>query len=104
MNEYLSVAELPKTATFQMRINPDVKAKAESIFSHCGLTLTEAINIFIQQSINTEGLPFTVTSNSKSKMTKQEAIEILMSELKKGEDCEHCISIEDAAKEFGVKL
>ena len=104
MSEYLSVSDMPKTSTFQMRINPEVKAEAENTFSRCGLTLTEAVNIFIQQSINAEGLPFAVSSNPKPKMTKQEAIKILMKELKKGEECEHCIPIEEAAKEFGVKL
>ena len=42
----LNTVSAPKTATFQMRINPDVKQKAESIFAAYGLTLTDAVNIF----------------------------------------------------------
>ncbi|MGN1418888.1 MAG: type II toxin-antitoxin system RelB/DinJ family antitoxin [Acutalibacteraceae bacterium] len=107
MNEFLSVTDLPKTSTFQMRINPEVKAKAEDIFSHCGLTLTDAVNIFIQQSINIGGMPLIVTQNSKNAL-KEQAIAILISELKNGENSfkseSDLIAIEDIAKEFGVDL
>lgn len=42
MKEHFSVTNLPKTTTFQMRINPEVKAKVENIYAHCGMTLTDA--------------------------------------------------------------
>ena len=58
MAESMNVAAMPKTASFQMRINPEVKQRAEEIFARCGLTLTDAVNIFLQQSLNTGGLPF----------------------------------------------
>ena len=61
----LTVATAPKTSTFQMRINPEIKAQVEGIYAQCGMTLTDAINAFIQQSINVEGMPFLVTANSK---------------------------------------
>ena len=105
MNEYFSVTNLPKTATFQMRINPEVKAKVEDIYAHCGMTLTDALNIFIQQSINIGGMPLIVTQNSKEAL-KQQAIAVLMSELKKGEDSvedkSDVIDIDDLAKDFGI--
>lgn len=47
----------PKRATFQMRISPDVKQQAESLFATYGLTLTDTINVFIPQSLSTKGLP-----------------------------------------------
>ena len=46
----INVATSPKTATFQMRINPEIKQEAENIFSAYGLSLTDAFNIFLQQS------------------------------------------------------
>ena len=55
----------PKTSTFQFRINPEIRKRVEMVYAECGLTLTEAINIFIQQSLNVEGLPFLVTSKPK---------------------------------------
>ncbi len=75
----------PKTATFQMRINPEVKQKAESVFAAYGLTLTDAINIFIQQSLNTEGLPF-LLSPENAEYLKAKSISRLMAEVQKGWD------------------
>ena len=107
MKEHFSVTNLPKTTTFQMRINPEVKAKVEDIYAHCGMTLTDAVNIFIQQSINIGGMPLLVTQNSKEAL-KQQAIAILMNELKKGEESvknnSDVIDIDDVAKDFGITL
>lgn len=90
-----------------MRINPEVKAKVENIYAHCGMTLTDAVNIFIQQSINIGGMPLLVTQNSKEAL-KQQAIAILMNELKKGEESvknnSDVIDIDDVAKDFGITL
>lgn len=65
-----------------MRINPTVKKRVEDIYADCGMTLTDAINIFIQQSINVRGLPFLVTQSSKEALHEQAAA-LLMAELKK---------------------
>ena len=54
----INVTSAPKTATFQMRINPEVKQRMEDIYARQGLSFTDAVNIFIQQSLNMEGLPF----------------------------------------------
>jgi DNA-damage-inducible protein J len=40
------------------RIDPQVKADVEAIYSRYGLSITEAINIFLHQSRNVGGLPF----------------------------------------------
>ena len=103
----LNVATAPKNGTFQMRINPEIKEQVEKIYADCGMTLTDAINTFLQQSINVGGLPFLVTMNSKEAL-RQQAIAMLMYELKKGDDSvkseSDWISEEELATEFGVKL
>lgn len=103
MANKLSVATAPKTGTFQMRINPEIKEQVEMIYANCGMTLTDAINAFIQQSINVEGLPFLVTQNSREALYGQ-AVSQLMMELKKGEDSVKSeadwISEEDILAEF----
>lgn len=107
MSEFISVTNLPKTSTFQMRINPEVKEQVENIYARCGMTLTDAINVFIQQSINAEGMPLIVTQNSKEAI-KAQAISVLMSELKKGEASvkneNDWVSKEDMLAEFGVEV
>lgn len=81
----LNVMNAPKTSTFQMRINPEIKNQAEQIFQNCGMTLTDAINIFLQQSMNVGGMPFIVTQNSREAL-KDQAMARLMSEIQKGRD------------------
>ena len=66
MNDKISVATAPKTATFQIRINPEIKREVEDIYAKVGMTLTEAFNIFLQQTLNIRGLPLLATSDSKT--------------------------------------
>ena len=107
MKEKICVAKEPKTGTFQMRMSPRVKEQAEEIFSQCGMTLTDAVNVFIQQSLNVEGMPFILTQNSKEALREQ-AISKLMMEIKQGEDSvkeeSDWISEDILSAEFGVEL
>ena len=107
MKEKICVAKEPKTGTFQMRMSPRVKEQAEEIFSQCGMTLTDAVNVFIQQSLNVEGMPFILTQNSKEALREQ-AISRLMMEIKQGEDSvkeeSDWISEDILSAEFGVEL
>ena len=80
-----NIMTAPKTATFQMRINPEVKNQAEQLFANCGMTLTDAINVFLQQSMNAGGLPFVVTQSSRDALRDQ-AIAKLMQEIQAGRD------------------
>ena len=79
----INVANAPKTATFQARINPDVKKEVENSLASHGLTLTEAFNVFLQQILNVGGMPFLLTKDG-DKILREQAIELLMSELKSG--------------------
>lgn len=107
MSNNINVANAPKTATFQMRINPEIKSQVEDIYARCGMTLTDAINVFIQQSINVEGMPMLVTQNSREAI-KQQAIAVLMSEINKGIDSvkseKDWVSEEDILSEFGADV
>ena len=49
---------MTKTATINMRIEPTVKAQAEDVFSSFGISITDAINIFLHASIMEGGFPF----------------------------------------------
>ena len=103
--ENLNVMNAPKTSTFQMRINPEIKNQAEQLFQNCGMTLTDAINVFIQQAINAGGMPFIVTQNSREAL-KDQAIARLMSEIQKGRDSVRSesdwVSEEEMLAHFGI--
>ena len=99
-----NVTAAPKTATFQMRINPDVKQRVEDIYARQGLTFTDAVNIFIQQSLNMGGLPFLVSPENEAYM-KDKAMRRLMAEIQRGWDSaekDGWISEEDAYRLLGV--
>lgn len=102
----MNLASLPKTSSFQMRINPDVKHEAENLFASYGLSLTDAINIFIQQSLNAEGLPFLLSPENAEYM-KTKAVARLNAELQKGWDSvkseSDWISEEDALRLLEVE-
>ena len=44
--------------TVQVRVSPELKRQADSIFAALGLSTADAIRIFLQQTVNTGGLPF----------------------------------------------
>lgn len=43
---------MAKTSNINIRIDPDIKEQAEHLFSKFGITITDAINMFLHQSIN----------------------------------------------------
>ncbi len=83
MNQAYNVSSAPKTTTFQMRMNPEINQRAEQRYARYGLNLTDAINIFIQQSLNMEGLPFLLSPENEEYM-KNKALKRLMAELDAG--------------------
>jgi DNA-damage-inducible protein J len=67
-------------ATIQLRTDPVVKAKAGAIFKALGITLTDAVNMFLRQAINDNGFPFQPKINPKTQETsnKNTAYDTLM--------------------------
>ena len=97
----LNTVNSPKTGSFQMRINPEVKSQAEAIFATYGLSLTDAVNIFIQQSLNAKGLPFLLSPENAEYM-KAKSVQRLIAEIQSGLDSatseSDWVSEEDAYK------
>ena len=73
----------PKTGTFQMRINPEYKKQLEELFARCGMTLSEATNVFFQMALTTGGLPFNVNYDPKVVLSDR-SIAYLEAEFRKG--------------------
>ncbi len=105
MQNQINVANAPKTGTFQMRINPEVRREVEAVYAAYGLSLTDAINVFIQQSLNEEGLPFLLSPENTEYM-KAKATARLMAEIQKGWDSVKCdadwISEDEACRMLGI--
>ncbi len=55
-----------KNATYNIRLDPAVKADAEKTFAAFGLNLSEAITVFLHKAIMEQGFPFDVRSSRAS--------------------------------------
>lgn len=86
---------MSKTATVTARIQPDVKQAAESVFSHLGLTASQAITLFYRQVELHGGLPFEVRLPGA---TTREAIRQATS----GETLETFGSVDDLVADLGA--
>lgn len=96
-----NIFSAPKSDTFHFRINPEVRRDIESLYAKNGLSFTQAINIFIQQSFNAGGFPFPVTEEN-AEYVKAKALERLMKELDAGKNSGELIDEEEAYRILGA--
>ena len=61
---------MPRTAIMNLRIEPEVKAEAEKLFGAFGLTVTDAVNVFLRQSLMRGGFPFEVARYRPNSITQ----------------------------------
>jgi len=50
-------------ANINIRVDSDVKNKAQEVFAALGLDMTSAVNIFLRQAIRINGIPFELTND-----------------------------------------
>ncbi|MBN4079986.1 type II toxin-antitoxin system RelB/DinJ family antitoxin [bacterium AH-315-C08] len=62
--------------TVQVRVTAELKEQAESVFKAMGLKTSEAIRLFLQQSVNSGGLPFQPTAKQPNAETIEAIVEI----------------------------
>ena len=58
---------MPKTS-MSIRLDSEVKEQAQQVFNHFGMDMTTAINIFLRQAIQYQGLPFDVRLDENQKL------------------------------------
>lgn len=61
-------------ATLQIRIDDTLKKKADQLFSSLGLDTSTAIRIFLNASIENDGIPFSVQHRGTIPLSLQEAL------------------------------
>ena len=99
MNTILSA---PKTDTYHFRINPEVRAQVEEVYAKSGLSFTQAINVFIQQSLDAGGFPFAVNTEN-AELLRAESMKRLIKELEAGENSGDLVDEADVYKMFDVE-
>ena len=61
---------MARSAVLNLRIEPEIKASAEELFSIFGLTVTDAVNVFLRQSIMRGGFPFEIVRYKPNAVTQ----------------------------------
>ena len=97
-----NIVYAPKTDMFRLRINPDISKQVEDVYAKNGITLTQAINIFIQQSINIGGFPFQVNEKN-AEFLKAESLKKLMHELDAGRASGELVDESEVYRLLGVE-
>ncbi len=93
---------MEKTTTLNLRVNPDVKRRAEEVLSQLGMPMSTAIDIYLKQISMTGGIPFAVTlpkapvSVNADLMTRDE----IYAKLKEGYDDIEKGNVQDASSAF----
>ena len=57
------------TTNLNIRTDKEVKEAAEQIFNELGLSMTTAVNIFLRQTIRSNGIPFELKLNTPNDVT-----------------------------------
>ena len=74
---------MEKNATLNLRVNADVKKRAENVLEQLGIPMSTAIDMYLNQIYLTGGIPFSVTLPkgpdhlNSDYMTKEELIKLL---------------------------
>ena len=85
-------------AQVNFRIDDETKQKAEELFASLGLTMSSAITVFIQRSIDFQGIPFTVRRQDAFARPRDELIR-RVDDVKHGRNCHfHDLIDVDGAK------
>ena len=97
-----NIVSSAKTDMFRIRINPVLRKQLEDVYGKNGRTLTDAVNVFFQQSLNAGGFPFEVNENN-AEIIKAKAMARLMKELKAAQEDATIHSEDEVYAMFGVE-
>jgi len=57
------------TTNISIRMDTELKAQAEALFSELGMSMTTAFNIFVRQALREGGIPFEVKLDRPNQQT-----------------------------------
>jgi len=58
-------------ANINIRVDSDVKNKAQDLFTALGMDMTTAVNIFLRQAIRKNGIPFDLVTEKPKQKNRQ---------------------------------
>jgi len=61
---------MSRSAIMNLSVEPEIKASAEELFGSFGLTVTDAVNVFLRQSLMRGGFPFEIVRYQPNAVTQ----------------------------------
>lgn len=61
---------MAKTTNLNIRVDEELKSKAEAIFNELGLNMSTAMNIFLRYSVRYGGIPFDLRIEKPNEQTQ----------------------------------
>ena len=86
------------TTNVSFRMNTELKAQAEALFSELGMNLSTAFNIFVRQSLREGGIPFAIKLEEPNKETIAAMLEA--ERIAKDPNVKHYSDVEEALREL----
>ena len=79
------------TTNISIRMDSDLKARADALFGERGMNLTTAFNIFVRQSLREGGIPFDIRLEQPNKKTTAAMLEAERIAEDLGMSCQYCL-------------
>ena len=91
-----------KTATLNIRVNPDVKENAESVLARLGIPMATAIDMYLKQISLVGGIPFSIVLPKAANSVNADMMSVtqIHQKLEKGYADIEKGNVEDAASAF----
>ena len=86
------------TTNVSFRMDTELKAQAEALFSEPGMNLSTAFNIFVRQSLREGGIPFAIKLEEPNKETIAAMLEA--ERIAKDPNVKHYSDVEEALREL----
>ncbi len=84
---------MAKEALLQVRLDPELKKKAELLYESMGMSLSEAVRVFLAKSVTDQRLPFTPSAKCpRGELKAFGALNIFASPSKREQECAAWIS------------
>lgn len=86
------------TTNISIRMDSDLKAQADALFSELGMNLSTAFNIFVRQSLREGRIPFDISLNQPNKETIAAMLEA--ERIARDPSVKHYSDVEEALREL----
>ena len=93
---------MAKDATLYIRVDREIKSEAEQLFAGFGITVTDAVNMFLHKSLMVGGIPFDLLQpryNAKTEAAMKEVDDMINGRFPKNPQ-----SVENLFKELDIDV